>query len=149
MPHVGDAADDGCCRRRRRADEMCPHLGALAVLEVAVGGRDNPFSWLAAVAVAAGAHGATGFTPEETSVAEHPVETGSLGVRASTVRRWPQQRAEVTVDVDGHPVRVKVAAGRAKPEHDDAVAAAAALGRPLRDVLRDAETAARRDRGSE
>lgn len=72
-------------------------------------------------------------------------ETGSLGVRASTVRRWPQQRAEVTVHVGGHPIRVKVAAGRAKPEHDDAVAAAAALGRPLRDVLRDAETAARRE----
>ena len=36
-------------------------------------------------------------------------------------------------------------AGRAKPEHDDAVAAATALGRPLRDVLRDAETAARRE----
>jgi uncharacterized protein (TIGR00299 family) protein len=76
-------------------------------------------------------------------------ETGSLGVRATTVRRWPQQRAEVTVDVGGQPVRVKVAAGRAKPEHDDAVAAAAVLGRPLRDVLRDAETAARRDRPSE
>ena len=37
---------------------------------------------------------------------------------------------EVTVDVDGHPVRVKVAEGRAKPEHDDAAAAATALGRP-------------------
>ncbi|HEU4842000.1 MAG TPA: nickel pincer cofactor biosynthesis protein LarC [Ilumatobacteraceae bacterium] len=71
-------------------------------------------------------------------------ETGSLGVRAATVRRWPQRRAEITVDVGGHPVRVKVAAGRAKPEHDDAVAAASALGRPLRDVLREAETAARR-----
>ncbi len=69
-------------------------------------------------------------------------ETGSLGVRAHTVERWPQRRAEIVVDVDGHPVRVKVAAGRAKPEHDDAIVAAAALGRPLRDVLRDAETTA-------
>jgi uncharacterized protein (TIGR00299 family) protein len=69
-------------------------------------------------------------------------ETGSLGVRASTVRRWPQRREEVTVDVAGHPIRVKVAAGRAKPEFDDAAAAAAATGRPLREVLRAAETAA-------
>lgn len=69
-------------------------------------------------------------------------ETGSLGVRAHTVERWPQRRAEIVVDVDGHPVRVKVGAGRAKPEHDDAIVAAAALGRPLRDVLRDAETTA-------
>ena len=69
-------------------------------------------------------------------------ETGSLGVRASVVERWPQRRDEVTVDVDGHPVRVKLAGGRVKPEHDDAAAAAAALGRPLRDVLRDVESRA-------
>ena len=40
------------------------------------------------------------------------------------------------------PMRVKLGAGRAKVEHDDAVAAAAALGRPLRDVLQAAESAA-------
>lgn len=78
----------------------------------------------------------------ETVAALLLAETGSLGVRASTVRRWPQRREEHVVDVSGHPVRVKLAAGRAKPEHDDAVFAAAASGRPLRDVLRDAETAA-------
>jgi len=69
-------------------------------------------------------------------------ETGSLGLRATSVERWPQRRAEASVDIDGHPVRVKLADGRAKPEHDDAVAAAHALGRPLRDVLREAETRA-------
>ena len=69
-------------------------------------------------------------------------ETGSLGIRSVAVERWPQRRDELVVDVDGQPVRVKVAAGRAKPEHDDAVAAATALGRPLRDVLRQAETLA-------
>jgi uncharacterized protein (TIGR00299 family) protein len=69
-------------------------------------------------------------------------ETGSLGVRATAVTRWPQRRVHVTVEVEGHPVRVKLAGHRAKPEHDDALAAATALGRPLRDVLRLAETAA-------
>jgi uncharacterized protein (TIGR00299 family) protein len=62
-------------------------------------------------------------------------ETGSLGMRGSLVQRWPQRRDETVVYVQGHPVRVKLAAGRAKPEHDDAAAAAAALGLPLRDVL--------------
>jgi hypothetical protein len=62
-------------------------------------------------------------------------ETGSLGMRGHLVQRWPQQRTEAVVHVQGHPVRVKVAAGRAKPEHDDAAAAAAALGLPLREVL--------------
>jgi pyridinium-3,5-bisthiocarboxylic acid mononucleotide nickel chelatase len=69
-------------------------------------------------------------------------ETGSLGLRATTVERWPQRRRDCTVEIEGQPIRVKVGDGRAKPEHDDAVAAAAALGRPLRDVLREAETRA-------
>jgi uncharacterized protein (DUF111 family) len=68
-------------------------------------------------------------------------ETGTLGVRATTVERWPQRREEREVDVDGHRVRVKVSGSRVKAEHDDAVAAAVALGIPLRDVLRRAETA--------
>lgn len=66
-------------------------------------------------------------------------ETGTMGLRASTVERWPQQRTETTVLVDGHSVRVKVTDARAKAEHDDAAAAAAALGVPLREVLRRAE----------
>lgn len=69
-------------------------------------------------------------------------ETGSLGVRAHPVDRWPSPRAAGTVLVDGHAIAVKHTSGRAKVEHDDAVAVAAATGRPLRDVLRDAEAAA-------
>lgn len=75
-------------------------------------------------------------------------ETGALGLRGTVMQRWPQQRTEVTVHVQGHPVRVKVAAGRVKPEHDDAAAAAAALGLPLRDVLSAAEVGARTASGS-
>ena len=62
-------------------------------------------------------------------------ETGSLGMRGTMLQRWPQRRDEITVHVQGHPVRVKTAPGRAKPEHDDAAAAAGALGLPLREVL--------------
>jgi uncharacterized protein (TIGR00299 family) protein len=66
-------------------------------------------------------------------------ETGSLGMRATMVERWPQQRTESAVDVGGHRVGVKIGSGRVKVENDDAAAAAAALGRPLRDVLAEAE----------
>ena len=62
-------------------------------------------------------------------------ETGSLGVRMSSMRRWPQRRAETTVDVDGHAIRVKLAEHRVKVEFDDAAAAAAALGVPARVIL--------------
>jgi pyridinium-3,5-bisthiocarboxylic acid mononucleotide nickel chelatase len=70
-------------------------------------------------------------------------ETGSLGVRGSVIERWPQRRSETTVDVAGVDVRVKVADGRVKVEHDDAAVAAERLGLPLRDVVGRAEAAAR------
>ena len=69
-------------------------------------------------------------------------ETGTLGVRATAVERWPQHREDRHVDVGGFRVRVKVSGSRVKAEHDDAAAAAGALGIPLRDVLRRAEIAA-------
>lgn len=68
-------------------------------------------------------------------------ETGTLGVRMSSLQRWPQQRAETTVEVDGHSIRAKLAEHRIKIEFDDAAAAAAAIGVPVRVVL---ERAARR-----
>jgi pyridinium-3,5-bisthiocarboxylic acid mononucleotide nickel chelatase len=62
-------------------------------------------------------------------------ETGTLGVRSSAMRRWPQRRTETAVEVDGHRIRVKLADHRVKVEFDDAAAAAAALGVPVRVVL--------------
>ena len=73
-------------------------------------------------------------------------ETGTLGVRGATMHRWPQQRETAVVDIDGHTVRVKVATGngstRFKVEHDDAAAAADALGVPLRVVIDRAQASA-------
>ena len=66
-------------------------------------------------------------------------ETGTMGVRGSTLERWPQSRSFTTVDVDGHAIRVKSSGDRVKAEHDDVAAAARALGLPLRDVARRAE----------
>jgi uncharacterized protein (TIGR00299 family) protein len=69
-------------------------------------------------------------------------ETGSLGLRGSIIQRWPQHRDHLVVHVEGHAIRVKQSNGRAKVEHDDAAAAAAALGLPLREVLHRAAQAA-------
>lgn len=68
-------------------------------------------------------------------------ETGTMGVRGSTLERWPQARETGEVTVDGHVVRVKATADRVKAEHDDVARAARALGLPLRDVARRAEDA--------
>ncbi len=69
-------------------------------------------------------------------------ESGTLGVRASTMQRWPQRRREITVAVEGHAVRVKVGDHRIKVEFDDAATAARALGLPVRVVIDRATSAA-------
>jgi uncharacterized protein (TIGR00299 family) protein len=70
--------------------------------------------------------------------------TGTLGVRGTTLERWPQAREVSEVEVAGHPVRVKVSAGRVKIEHDDASRAAERSGLPVREVISLAEEAWRR-----
>jgi hypothetical protein len=71
---------------------------------------------------------------EEQAVAEAMlVESGTLGVRVSTVRRWELERRWRTVEVAGRQVRVKIGSlnGRAlrvAPEHDDCAAVAKETG---------------------
>jgi uncharacterized protein (TIGR00299 family) protein len=69
-------------------------------------------------------------------------ETGSLGVRRSRVDRLALPRTTSTVEIDGHPVRMKWGPWGGKPEHDDVAAAAGALGLPLREVAERARRAA-------
>ena len=59
-------------------------------------------------------------------------ETGSLGARCHAVQRLALPRQEAEVTVQGHRIRVKIGPHRAKPEHDDVVAAALATGLPRR-----------------
>jgi hypothetical protein len=72
------------------------------------------------------------------------VETGSLGVRATSQQRWPATRSMDEVDVEGLAVRVKVSPGRVKVEQADAARVASRTGLPLREVVGRAEAAWRR-----
>lgn len=62
-------------------------------------------------------------------------ETGTLGVRRTTVRRTAAPRTTDVVHVHDMPVRRKHGPVRSKPEYDDAVAVAERTGLPLRIVL--------------
>jgi uncharacterized protein (DUF111 family) len=73
-------------------------------------------------------------------------ETGTLGVRGSTMQRWPSSREIEEVTVEGDTVRVKVSPNRVKVEHDDAARVARRTGLPLREVVSLAEEAWRRRR---
>ncbi len=68
-------------------------------------------------------------------------ETGTLGVRGRGLERWPSARQVETVTVDNRSVRVKVGPGRVKAEFDDAARVAHETGRPVREVLAQAEAA--------
>jgi uncharacterized protein (DUF111 family) len=68
-------------------------------------------------------------------------ETGSFGVRGSSLERWPAPRSADMVEVCGLPVRVKVSPGRVKAEHDDVARVAKLTGWPLREVRSRAEQA--------
>jgi uncharacterized protein (TIGR00299 family) protein len=70
-------------------------------------------------------------------------ETGSLGVRGTSLERWPAARSVDTVEVEGFTIRVKLSPGRVKVEHDDAARVARRAGLPLREVLSRAEAAGR------
>jgi uncharacterized protein (TIGR00299 family) protein len=83
--------------------------------------------------------------PEDLSslVRRIATETGSLGVRHQMVHRQVMPRSEITVELDGVRVRVKVGPHGVKAEFDDLASAAGRLGRPLADVKRSAEALAR------
>jgi uncharacterized protein (DUF111 family) len=61
-------------------------------------------------------------------------ETGSLGLRRSTVDRAAADRTETTIVCSGHAVRVKHGPWGSKAEWDDLLAVAAATGQPVRVV---------------
>ncbi len=72
-------------------------------------------------------------------------ETGSLGVRAQRLERWPEARSIEVVDSDAGTGHVKVSAHRAKAEFDDAVRLAEQRRLPLREVQAALEDAWRRN----
>jgi uncharacterized protein (TIGR00299 family) protein len=70
-------------------------------------------------------------------------QTSTIGVREIGIGKHALDREMRAVEVDGHPVRVKLAlldgeVVNAQPEYDDLVAAAGATGRPIKDVLAEA-----------
>ena len=64
-------------------------------------------------------HVLTDATLVEVQRAEIQRVTGTMGIRATAVERWPVARELDQVTVDGIVVRMKVTSGRAKPEFDD------------------------------
>jgi uncharacterized protein (TIGR00299 family) protein len=106
-------------------------------------------AWVTSIVMKKGRPGHTVSALADPALAEQVArvltsETGSLGVRGTTLDRWPSERRMSSVDVNGMPVRVKVSPGRVKAEHDDAARVARRTGLPVREVIFRAEAAWRR-----
>jgi uncharacterized protein (TIGR00299 family) protein len=106
-------------------------------------------AWVSSVTMKKGRPGhvlhlLTDATKVETLRREIARLTGTMGVRAMPVERWPEAREMTTVVLDGMSIRMKVTSGRAKPEFDDVALVAAKTGAPLHEVASRAEEAWRR-----
>ena len=127
-------------------DDLDPRLwpGVLAAL-MAAGASD---AWLTPILMKKGrpAHALSVLAPEAAVAGLRRLvfrETSTLGLREQSVAKHVLERSERTVQVGGQPVRVKLGlldgeVVNAVPEWEDVAAAAAALGRPAKQVLRDA-----------
>lgn len=74
--------------------------------------------------------------------------TSTIGLREHPIGKHALEREMTEVTIDGHRIAVKLARDdgvlvNAQPEYDDVARAAAALGRPVSDVLADAVAASR------
>lgn len=131
-------------------DDLDPRLwpGVLAAL-LAAGAAD---AWLTPVLMKKGrpAHRLSVLVAAAHAPAVREVvfrETSTLGLREHAVAKHALERAQLTVDVAGQSVRVKLGllAGEVvnvMPEWEDVAAAAAVLARPAKQVLREAHAAA-------
>lgn len=102
-----------------------------AWLVPAVGKRGRPATVLTALAA-----------PEREAAVRAVIvaETSTIGLRTTPVRKWMLSRDWATVEVEGYPVRVKIAreAGAVRnvaPEYQDCAAVARATGLPLKTVF--------------
>lgn len=150
---AADSSDDGSWQViEANVDDLDPRLwpGVLEHL-LAAGAAD---AWLTPILMKKGrpAHTVSALVDAASADAIRRVlvtETSTIGVRASTVTKHALERSWVTVDVDGQPIRVKLAAAGGRrtnlsPEFDDVTAAAHALDAPVKDVLARAASAALR-----
>jgi uncharacterized protein (TIGR00299 family) protein len=86
-------------------------------------------------------HVLTDLTLLEAQRAEMQRVTGTMGIRATAVERWPVSRSLGQVTVDGMTIRMKISSGRAKPEFDDVAQVAAKTRTPPHEVASRAEEA--------
>ena len=145
-----EATDDDWLLLEANVDDLDPRLWPGVLTRLLDAGAGD--AWLTPIVMKKGraAHTVSALVAPAVADAAARVlftESSTIGVRTTVVGKRALDREWVTVTVDGHDVRVKIARldGRvvnAVPEYDDVAAVAAATGRPAKAILAAATAAA-------
>jgi uncharacterized protein (TIGR00299 family) protein len=138
--------EDGSLLIETNIDDMSPELMPYAIERLLSDGAAD--AWITPILMKKGRAAVTLSVLVERARADQVLETlynetTTLGVRIRPVQKDEMDRDWVTVEVHGHPVRVKVGRrnGRtvtASPEYEDARKVAQIVGVPLKDVYAEA-----------
>ena len=143
MPHVVGSGQPALVLETNLDDVTGEQLGYAVTAALEAGALD---AWVSSVTMKKGRpghvlHVLAEATQVEVLRREIARATGTMGVRAMPVERWPVAREMSTVIIDGITIRMKVTSGRVKPEFDDVALAAAKTGATLHEVASRAEEA--------
>ena len=152
---VGEPTDEGPAAGalvlEANVDDLDPRLWPPVIAALLAAGASD--AWLTPIIMKKGrpAHTLSALVPTTRAAAvrtEMFRQTSTIGLRETHVGKTALERRMGSVDVDGQPIRVKLAVheGRvvnAQPEYDDVARAADVTGRPIKDVLADAVAASR------
>ena len=133
-------------------DDLDPRVWPSVIAALLDAGASD--AWLTPILMKKGrpAHALSVLVPPDRAEAVRATvfrQTSAIGVREQRLDKHALDREMSSVDVDGHIIAVKLARHEgavvnAMPEYDDVARAAAAVGRPVADVLADAIAASRK-----
>jgi uncharacterized protein (TIGR00299 family) protein len=133
-------------------DDLDPRVWPSVIAALLDAGASD--AWLTPILMKKGrpAHALSVLVPPDRAAAVRATvfrQTSAIGVREQRLDKHALDREMSSVDVDGHTISVKLsrhegAVVNAMPEYDDVARAAAAVGRPVADVLADAVAASRK-----
>jgi len=144
------AADSSTLLLEANVDDMDPRLWPPVLARLLAAGASDV--WLVPIVMKKGrpAHVLSVLVDRSAAAAVRQAvftETTTIGLRETAVHKHALDRAEKSIDVAGHRVRVKTATldgvlVNAQPEYDDVLAAANAAGRPVKAMMAEATAAA-------
>ena len=149
---VGSTREDTAVLLETNVDDLDPRVWPSVITALLDAGASD--AWLTPILMKKGrpAHALSVLVPPHLAGALRATvfrQTSAIGLREQRLDKHALDREMSSVDVDGHTIAVKLARHEgavvnAMPEYDDVARAAAAVGRPVADVLADAVAASRK-----